>query len=167
MSTGATNTGMKDGLGRPIFRGPKGGVYVITASGKHGKPAKGSPAALRKQAAARKRALLPPTIEQTRFATERLAQYNSALKRLAAKTAKTLSGTGKRHLTFQLLLQRTRATSGEPVRATAGGKSLYAYLDRSTARPKATWSLADDNDWELDQDAAGRLYSLGRPVIVA
>ena len=37
-----TYTGKKDALGRMIFRGPKGGIFVRGPSGKKVKPATGS-----------------------------------------------------------------------------------------------------------------------------
>ena len=50
-----------DGLGRLILKGPQGGLYVVTASGKKGKPAKKKKAAASPKAAApRKKAAASP-----------------------------------------------------------------------------------------------------------
>jgi hypothetical protein len=37
----ATNTGKKDAKGRVIFKGPRGGEFVMTSAGKKGKPSVG------------------------------------------------------------------------------------------------------------------------------
>lgn len=55
-----TNTGRKDALGRTVYRGPKGGLYILTASGKRGSPAVGGkPATARKPAAAKAKGECP------------------------------------------------------------------------------------------------------------
>lgn len=98
----ATNTGRKDALGRTVYQGPRGGKYILTASGKKGAPATGGrrmapkrkpaakAAAGKRKPAAAKRNSLPMPRSQPRTATE--AYANAARVAKLSQQFKTEAG---------------------------------------------------------------------------
>jgi hypothetical protein len=95
MATKAVNTGKKDAKNRVIFKGPRGGEFVLTSSGRKAKPAVGRVTKKQLEAKAKNLSAKRVDLEETaknlsakRQQLERGAQFlNQEAARLQAENA--------------------------------------------------------------------------------